>query len=89
MHKKCLFFLICSSAGKNQGKYVPKELKSETLSVFQSVEFCGNPAVCAIMCNHLYDIKRGYVNLLLGVIQNLRVKIGGGNVTVGEGGVLA
>jgi len=45
----------------NRGKYVTKELKSESVSVFQSVEAYGNPTLCAILCSQLYDSKRGYV----------------------------
>ena len=57
------FSTFCSTVANNPGVYIPKELKSESIGVFQSVEFCGNPAQCAIMCNHLFDSKQAYVYL--------------------------
>jgi len=56
-----LFFIVSASPGR----YTPKELKSETIGVYQNVEVGQNHAMCAMMCGHLYESKRGYDKYLL------------------------
>jgi len=48
------------TAVSDQEKYLIKELKSETIGVYENVEIGPNPAVCASMCSNLYDTKQGY-----------------------------
>jgi len=41
-------------------KYVPKELNSDSIGVYQSVDIGPYPTLCAMMCSNLFETKQGY-----------------------------
>jgi hypothetical protein len=51
-----MFYLTVPS---QNGKYILKALKSETVGVYQRIEIGQNLALCAMMCSNLYNTKRG------------------------------
>jgi len=58
IHNVLTIFLL--TVVNYERKYVAKELKSDTIGVYQTVDIGPYPSLCAMMCSNLFETKQGY-----------------------------